>query len=151
MKGFIIWAAVFILIIILIPVSAVLIKKFYKKSMKKLARSDYESAAIKKARKLKHDDPVISCDYCGAEINTALLKKCAQCGAPYDEDKEWKTHLVDDENSSEYGSDKYLDAQKKNADENAENANKTARRGMIIIGAVILVIVAVVIILGYFL
>ena len=135
-----------LLILIGIPLIAVaavkLIKKYYKKSMKQIARADFESAAVDKARDLKHDDAVISCDYCGAKIDTNLLKKCPQCGALYDDDREWKDHLVDDVNDERYGYDKYLDRQKKDADKKTVDSRKYNRKVMLIVGISILILAA---------
>lgn len=139
LKELIIIAVIMIGIPLIIAAVAKLIKKHYKKSMKQIARADFESAAVNKARDLKHDDAVINCDYCGAKIDTNLLKKCPQCGAIYDDDREWKDHLIDDVNDERYGYDKYLDRQRKDVDKKTADLKKYNQKVRLIIGALILI------------
>lgn len=73
----------------LIAAIIVLTIKYFKTYARVASHDAYDSAAKKKAQKLKHEDPVISCDFCGAKIDTRVQKTCSQCGAAYDLDQEW--------------------------------------------------------------
>lgn len=90
--------AVFFIIVGLVVAIIVLSIKYFKTYAKVASHDAYDSAAKKKAERLKREDPIISCDYCGAKINTRIQKTCPQCGAAYDLDDEWlKRHNPDAE------------------------------------------------------
>lgn len=54
-----------------------------------VSRDEVKKAAEEQARNLKIKDPIISCDYCGAKIDTKIHKVCPQCGGAFDKDIEW--------------------------------------------------------------
>ncbi len=80
---------VFLISVGLIIAITVLTVKYFKTYARVASHGAYDAAAKKKAEKLKREDPIISCDYCGAKIDTRVQKTCPQCGAAYDVDKEW--------------------------------------------------------------
>ncbi|SFG43015.1 hypothetical protein [Oribacterium sp. WCC10] len=55
------------------------------------AFSEYElkKAAYEEVKKLEYSDPFITCEYCGAKIDTHIDKCCSHCGAPYDLNHDW--------------------------------------------------------------
>lgn len=70
--------------------------RFLKKYNAIKSTENYESEAKKKAAELSYKDPVISCDYCGNAIDTAIYKKCPVCGGEYSLDREWiERHKID--------------------------------------------------------
>lgn len=68
-----------------------------------ISRNEVKKAAEEKARNLKIDDPIISCDYCGAKVDTRIHKVCPQCGGAFDRDIEWtskfnvKSEFIDEQ------------------------------------------------------
>ncbi|MBO4765989.1 MAG: zinc ribbon domain-containing protein [Lachnospiraceae bacterium] len=63
--------------------------KYVKVRNALLDRAEVRSEAEKEASKIKLKDPMITCDYCGAKIDTRREKTCPKCGASYDKDSEW--------------------------------------------------------------
>lgn len=49
-----------------------------------------DAATRKEVDRLRARDPMISCDFCGAKIDTRKFLNCPQCGAVYKKDLEWK-------------------------------------------------------------
>ncbi|MCR4902704.1 MAG: zinc ribbon domain-containing protein, partial [Butyrivibrio sp.] len=62
---------------------------YFKVKANAFSESEVRQAAEEQARKIRYNDPEISCDYCGCKIDTARNKVCPHCGAPYDKDDEW--------------------------------------------------------------
>ena len=85
-----------------------------------ISRNEVKKAAEQQARNLKIDDPIISCDYCGAKIDTKIHKVCPQCGGAYDKDIEWtskfnvKSEFIN-EQTKEIIDERELKAQKESA------------------------------------
>lgn len=82
-----------ILVIILLILIVLLIFDIFRyNKVKANAFSEYElkKAAEDEAKKLEYKDPFITCEYCGAKIDTHKDKCCSNCGAPYDLNEEWK-------------------------------------------------------------
>ena len=82
-----------ILVIILLILIVLLIFDIFRyNKVKANAFSEYElkKAAEEEAKKLEYKDPFITCEYCGAKIDTHKDKCCSNCGAPYDLNEEWK-------------------------------------------------------------
>lgn len=64
--------------------------RYFKSYARLKSHSNFESEAKRTFEKIKYNDPKISCDFCGAQINTRLDKVCPQCGGAYENDKEWR-------------------------------------------------------------
>lgn len=72
--------------------------RYFKVKANAFSKDEVIKAADKQARKLEYRDPVITCDYCGAKIDTRKHKVCPQCGGPYDKDEEWiSRHIAEDQ------------------------------------------------------
>ena len=64
--------------------------RYFKSYARLKSHSNFESEAKRTFGKIKYNDPIITCDFCGAQINTHLDKVCPQCGGAYENDKEWR-------------------------------------------------------------
>ncbi len=107
-------------ILLLLISTIVLIVKYIRINVKVLSRESIEKEARKRAKELIYEDPVITCDYCGTKIDTAVDKVCPNCGGSYSNDKEWqRRHAVDPEweekNIQELINQKLQEAQEKSA------------------------------------
>lgn len=110
---------IFLAVIVMIIAIIVLCIKYFKTYAKLVSHKSYDKEAQKRAAQLKHSDPIITCDYCGAKIDTRITKVCTQCGADFGKDKEWEerhnpNYKWADENAEE-NYDKELTAAEKNA------------------------------------
>ena len=77
-------------ILVLIVAIFVLSIRYFKSYARLKSHSNFESEAKRTFGKIKYNDPKISCDFCGAQINTQLDKVCPKCGGAYENDKEWR-------------------------------------------------------------
>lgn len=68
----------------------VLSVRYFKSYARLKSHSNFESEAKRTFGKIKYNDPKITCDFCGAQINTHLDKVCPRCGGAYENDKEWR-------------------------------------------------------------
>ncbi len=66
-----------------------LIVQYIRVNARAVSKTEFEQAAERRARRLRHVDPVITCDYCGAKFDTSKYQVCPNCGAPYAKDAEW--------------------------------------------------------------
>lgn len=71
----------------------------YKRTRQAFFNTANINAATKKevGKRLRFRDPVISCDYCGAKIDTRKNLVCPKCGASYNKDTEWTSRRNVDE------------------------------------------------------
>lgn len=74
----------------------VLVIRYVHVNARSLSEAQFEAEARKQARKLRYQDPVITCDFCGAKIDTSKEKVCPNCGAPYGKDSEWVSRYQPD-------------------------------------------------------
>ncbi len=87
---------IFLLIVAVIISIIILAFSYMRINARVLSRETFLNAAEKQAKTLKYKDPIITCDYCGSQINTAVDKCCPNCGAEYGHDAEWtERHSVD--------------------------------------------------------
>ena len=77
-------------ILALIVAIFVLSIRYFKSYARLKSHSNFESEAKRTFGEIKYNDPKISCDFCGAQINTRLDKVCPKCGGSYENDKEWR-------------------------------------------------------------
>ncbi len=82
---------IFIVLLILVILLAI---QYWKIHADVLSREEFKIAAQLQTKKMKKEDPRITCDYCSTVIDTRIHKKCPNCGAPYGEDKEWNNRNV---------------------------------------------------------
>ena len=106
-----------------------------------ISRNEVKKAAEKQARNLKINDPIISCDYCGAKIDTKIHKVCPQCGGAYDKDIEWtskfnvKSEFIDEQTKE------IIDQREFKAQKEAQAALKKIKKtiiALVVINAVII-------------
>ena len=72
------------------------IVQYVKVKNQLLGEKEVRAAAENEVAKIKYRDPMISCDYCGAKIDTRRNKVCPNCGGSYSKDSEWlERHNVD--------------------------------------------------------
>jgi hypothetical protein len=71
---------------------------YFRVKANAFTKAEVRRSANEQAQKLTYEDPIISCDYCGAKIDTRYHKTCPQCGGAFDKDIEWLVrHDVKDE------------------------------------------------------
>ncbi len=128
-----------ILILGLIIAIVVLTIKYIRINAHVLSRDEFHSAALKRAAKLEREDPIISCDYCGAKIDTRVNKVCPQCGASFSTDEEWKIRHAENKEWIERNSKKFAASKLKEA---TRQSAKTARGLKITIMALVTFVVA---------
>lgn len=80
---------IFFIVLGMIIALLVLTIKYFTTYARVASHKSYDEEAKKRAAKQKYEDPVITCDFCGAKIDTRTQKTCPKCGAEYAADKEW--------------------------------------------------------------
>ena len=65
-----------IMIVVLVVVIIVLLIRYMRINADVLSREEFKIAADRKADKLKREDPIITCDYCGSTIDTRIHTHC---------------------------------------------------------------------------
>ena len=125
-----------------------IILAFRYKSVKANAfsRKEMEEAAHRQANKLSYKDPMITCDYCGAKIDTRKHKVCPQCGAAFDQDREWtQRHDAGDRFIDEGTREIVAEREKKSKEESQKILNRMKKTmallGILIGGLIVLAIV----------
>ncbi|MCR4834118.1 MAG: zinc ribbon domain-containing protein [Butyrivibrio sp.] len=83
----------FIALVVLIIGLFAEIFRYNKVKANAFSKEEVKKAAAEQVQKIRYKDPVISCDYCGAKVDTSAQKVCPQCGAPYDKDDEWTSRF----------------------------------------------------------
>ena len=78
---------------------------FYKLSRKAKENNidnKTNTATFNRIKKKEYKPPVITCDYCGSKVDTAIYDRCPNCGASYDLDSEWINRFDAYEEESDY-------------------------------------------------
>lgn len=118
--------------------------RYIKVKANAFSRAEVKKAAQEQAQKIKYRDPVISCDYCGGKIDTNKFKACPQCGAPYDNDEEWKSrHNVVTGSFIDKSTDALITARERKSQEESKKILKDIKKTIFALGAMILVLVLI--------
>ena len=133
----------FLILFLLIIYLIAEIFHYQKVKANAFSKKEVTRAANEHASKLSYDDPVISCDYCGAKINTKKQKICPQCGAPFDRDREWIIRHAPEEEFIDEGTREVIEAREKKAAEETKKILKRIRITIKIIIAMIVLLLAV--------
>lgn len=83
----------FIALVVLIIGLFAEIFRYNKVKANAFSKEEVKKAAAEQAQKIRYRDPIVSCDYCGAKVDTSVQKVCPHCGAPYDKDEEWTSRF----------------------------------------------------------
>ena len=87
-----------IAIIALVVAIVVLAIKYFMAYAKLTSQKSFRTEARRRGQELKYENPMITCDYCGARIDTSKDRTCPSCGGEYSHDKEWiEKHRIKDE------------------------------------------------------
>ena len=134
----------FLIILVLIVAIIILTIRYIRINAQSVSREKFEAEAARQAAKMRYQDPIITCDYCGSKIDTTLHRTCPNCGANFDRDPEWvERHNLDLENINKkadaYAKNTILEAQK-----NSAKTKKLLKRCLIALGS----IVGILIVLG---
>ncbi len=87
-----------IAIIALVVAIVVLAIKYFMAYAKLTSHKSFRTEARRRGQELKYENPMITCDYCGARIDTSKDRTCPSCGGEYSHDKEWiEKHRIKDE------------------------------------------------------
>lgn len=128
--------------LILIVFLFVEIFRYIKVKANAFSRNEVKRAAQEQAQKIRYRDPVISCDYCGGKIDTTKYTACPQCGAPFDNDEEWKNrHNVVSENFIEKSTDQVISAREQKALEESKKILKNIKNTIIVLAIMILIMI----------
>ncbi|MBP5265791.1 MAG: hypothetical protein J6Z06_03095 [Lachnospiraceae bacterium] len=112
---------------------------FRYKSVKANAfsRKEMEAAAHRQANKLSYKDPMITCDYCGAKIDTRKHKVCPQCGAAFDQDLEWTERHDAGDAFIDAGTRKIIEEREKKSQEESQKILGKIKRTILLLVAII--------------
>ena len=142
-----------IVIVIFIGLIIVLIAEIFRYNRIKanaFSEAEVTRAAEEQARKIKYSDPILTCRYCGAAIDTRIDKVCRQCGGPYDDNPEWvERHDVKDSFIKE-GMEAVIAKREKKAQGETERIMKRIRKEIMAI-CVILFFMLALAAFGYYL
>ncbi|MBE5832283.1 MAG: hypothetical protein E7306_11170 [Butyrivibrio sp.] len=130
--------------LILIVFLFVEIFRYIKVKANAFSRKEVKRAAQEQVQRITYRDPVISCDYCGGKIDTTKFTACPQCGAPFDNDEEWKTrHNVVPENFIDKSTDEVISLREQKALEESKRILKNIKRTLWVLGAMILIVIII--------
>lgn len=89
---------IFIVIVILAVAIIVLLIKYFCSYARLTSHDSFNREAKKRVGGLDYSDPKITCDFCGASIDTRIDKVCPNCGGAFSTDREWENrHNIDQE------------------------------------------------------
>ena len=109
--------AVILLFVYIIRINRTRAKYLNDDSMQKLAQ--------KAADKAVKNDPFVTCDFCGARIDTRTQVTCPQCGGAYGKDTEWSDrHVPDVEKASKHARKQYSTLHAKVKEQNKPTVKK---------------------------
>jgi len=115
-------ALIFLTALIILIVYSV---KLHRARKKYLGKEALQKLAEKSVQEAKAHDRFITCDYCGAKIDTALNKVCPQCGGAFGGDEEWENrHAVNREKAIRQTEKQY----KKNKRQAAEESGLAQKK-----------------------
>lgn len=130
--------------LILIVFLFVEIFRYIKVKANAFSRKEVKRAAQEQVQRITYRDPVISCDYCGGKIDTTKFTACPQCGAPFDNDEEWKArHNVVPENFIDKSTDEVISLREQKALEESKRILKNIKRTLWVLGAMILIVIII--------
>lgn len=140
----------FFILIDLLVIGIVIQAVKYKKVRNKIfSHKEVEKAAREQVKKMKITNPVITCEYCGSQIDTSREKVCSHCGAPYDVSADWRARFNVSDSFIEESADEVISSQESKVKEETANMLKKIKRriitlcvlvfGLLILGAIILV------------
>lgn len=130
--------------LILIVFLFVEIFRYIKVKANAFSRKEVKRAAQEQVQRITYRDPVISCDYCGGKIDTTKFTACPQCGAPFDNDEEWKArHNVVSENFIDKSTDEVISLREQKALEESKRILKNIKRTLWVLGAMILIVIII--------
>lgn len=134
---------IFIAIAVLAVTIVILLIKYFCSYAKLTSHDSFNREAKKQVGKIEYSDPKITCDFCGASIDTRKDKVCPACGAEYGTDKEWKNrHDIDQkwiDDSAEATADKEISA----AHARAAAIAKKLKSAIIILASILGVLIIV--------
>ncbi len=115
--------------------------RYFKIKANAFSESEVRAAARAQAWKLRIKDPEISCDYCGGKIDTSKYKVCPQCGAPYDDNKEWLAKFNVKEEFVNEGTDSLLELREAKAREESLKVLRIIRKKIVVLTTIFFLLV----------
>ena len=129
-------AVIFVIALVILIVYAVRLSSARKKY---LSDEALQKVAEKSVQNARMHDRFITCDYCGARIDTQVDKVCPQCGGAFGRDEEWKNrHAVDEGKARRHAKTQYSRNLEKTAQESGQAKNRI--RNILILALLILVV-----------
>lgn len=107
------------------------------------SHTSMDTEAKRRAQVLRFEDPVITCDYCGATIDTSRDKVCPQCGASYSHDKEWTSKFEVDPEWVEANAEDMYNAELNSTRAQAARTAKLLKKLILILVGIVAVLIAI--------
>lgn len=111
--------------------------RYFKIKANAFSKDEVIKAADEQARKLEYRDPVITCDYCGAKIDTRKHKVCPQCGGPYDKDEEWVSRHIAEDKFINKNTEKVIADREKKAQKESKEILKKIKKLIIALSVIL--------------
>ena len=132
----------FLLVLLLFIGLCVEIFRYVKIKANAFSEKEVKAAAELQAKRMRIEDPEISCDYCGSKIDTSKYKVCPHCGAPYDNDEEWLAKFKVDEEFVNESTDRLIALREEKASEKSRELLRSIKnkiRILVILNVLIIV------------
>ena len=129
-------AMIILAIIVLFAAAVILAIKYLRINVKALGRSAMQREASKRAGRLRAEDPMITCDYCGAKFNSSENSVCPKCGADFSKDEEWLRRFDPDIEWVQAQGDELADQALSDAKRDSAKTASKLKKVMIILGCV---------------
>lgn len=128
---------IFLAIIVLFVLAVFLTIKYLKINVRVLGGKNMQREAAKRAGKLRSEDPVISCDYCGAKFDTSQNSVCPVCGADFSRDEEWLRRFNPDKEWVQTQSDEMAEQALSDAGRQSAKTAANLKKVMIILSSAV--------------
>lgn len=128
-------------IIAVVVALVVLLIKYFCSYARLTSHDAFNREARNRTKELGYTDPKITCDFCGAQIDTLKDKICPICGGAYSQDVEWMKRYNTDRNWVDRNADEVADEQISLATQKAKKTAKYIRICIYILGGVLAALV----------
>ncbi len=124
---------------------------YIKINAKTLSREEFIKEAVKNARKKEYQDPILTCEYCGVKIDTAVQKGCPNCGGSYANNKKWLKRHNPDLELVEKEAEKIAEKKLKEAEKKTKKIKKYLKISIITLFSIIVLLILIYFIQGHYL
>ena len=139
----------FFILLFLIIILMINTIRYFRAYARLKSHVSYKEAAEREMSKLRSQDPRITCDYCGATIDTSQYKVCPQCGADYAKDEEWIHRYQPDQGWVDEKAEQEAEREIHKAEAEARKYARRIRRILLFTGISLLLLIALVCLVTY--